>query len=101
MTSFGREVVKLNNKNKVLTDVSHISERGFWDIIEVSEYPFASHSNAKTICDHRRNLTDEQIKALFEKGGTIHVVFNPPFIKKGSSKATISDLIKHIDYLCS
>lgn len=101
LTSLGKEVVKLNNKNKVLTDVSHISERGFWDTMDISEYPFASHSNAKAICDHPRNLTDEQIKALFDKGGTIHVVFNPPFIKKDSTKATFSDLIKHIDHLCS
>lgn len=101
LTTLGKEVVKLNNENKVLTDVSHISEAGFWDIMEVADYPIASHCNAREICDHPRNLTDAQVRALFNKGGMIHVVFNPPFIKEGSQHASISDLIHHIDHLCS
>src|SRR5690625_4513015 len=101
LTTLGKEVVKLNNANKVLTDVSHITEAGFWDIMEVAHYPFASHCNARAICDHPRNLTDEQVKELFNKDGMIHIVFNPPFINEGSENATISDVIKHIDHLCS
>src|SRR5690606_3795964 len=66
LTEFGREVVALNNKYGVLTDVSHLSERGFWDVIELAEAPFASHSNARALCDHPRNLTDEQIRALIQ-----------------------------------
>lgn len=67
LTSFGFEVVKLNNEYQVLTDVSHLSEKGFWDVIEVAKYPIATHSNAKAVCNHRRNLTDEQIRALIKK----------------------------------
>src|SRR5690625_330618 len=85
----------------MFTDVSHATVKGFWDIVELSDYPIASHSNARALCDHVRNLDDEQIKAMFDKGGLIHVVYNPPFINKDSRKATISDLIKHIDHLCS
>ncbi|NCU18985.1 dipeptidase [Pallidibacillus pasinlerensis] len=99
LTSFGKEVVRLNNENQVLTDVSHLSERGFWDVMELADFPIASHSNAKALCDHNRNLSDEQAKAMFEKGGHIHVVYNPPFIKE-NGKASIDDLVKHIEHFC-
>lgn len=101
LTALGREVVRLNNEHKVLSDVAHLSERGFWDLIEIADYPIASHANARAVCDHPRNLTDEQAKALFAKGGTVHVVFTPPFIKTGAEQASIADLIKHIDHFCS
>lgn len=100
LTSFGRDIVQWNNKNHVLTDVSHLSEQAFWDVIELADYPLASHSNAKAVHDHRRNLTDKQIQALFMKNGMIHVVFYPPFIAN-KREVTIADVIKHIDHLCS
>lgn len=100
LTLFGKEIVHLNNERKVFTDVSHLSERGFWDVMELAEYPIASHSNAKALCDHPRNLSDEQARAMFEKDGLIHVVYNPPFITE-NGKANIDDLIKHIDHFCS
>ncbi len=99
LTSFGKEVVKLNNEYEVFTDVSHLSERGFWDVMELADFPIASHSNAKAICNHKRNLTDEQAKAMFERGGMIHVVYNPPFIKE-NGKVSIDDLVKHIEHFC-
>ncbi|MDY0393316.1 membrane dipeptidase [Virgibacillus halophilus] len=83
LTELGKEVVNMNNANQVYTDVSHSTVKGFWDILELSDYPFASHANARAICDHPRNLYDEQIKAMFAKNGLIHLVYNPPFIKKG------------------
>lgn len=101
LTLLGKEVVKLNNEHRVFTDVSHSTVKGFWDIVELADYPIASHANARAVCDHRRNLYDDQIKAMFDKGGLIHVVFNPPFIKAGSEEANITDLIKHIDHLCA
>lgn len=100
LTLFGKRIVQLNNKHQVLTDVSHLSEKAFWDVMELADYPIASHSNAKKLCNHPRNLTDEQATAMFQKGGLIHVVYNPPFVKV-TGKATISDLIKHIDHFCS
>ena len=68
--------------------------------MDTADYPIASHSNAKAICDHRRNLSDKQSTALFSKKGMVHVVYNPPFITK-NEKATIQDLIKHIDHFCA
>ncbi len=100
LTDFGKEVVQLNNKYRVFTDVAHSTVKGFWDIVEHSDYPIASHSNARALCEHVRNLDDEQVKAMFAKNGLIHVVFNPPFINTGKREASIADLIKHIDHLC-
>lgn len=100
LTDFGKEVVKLNNVYQILTDVSHLSEKSFWDVMELADFPFASHSNAFSICPNPRNLNDAQIKAMIEKEGHIHVVFYPPFIN-GNDTCDITDLIKHIDHLCT
>lgn len=100
LTLFGKEVVDFNNQHQVLTDVSHLCEKAFWDVVEIAHYPIASHSNSKTLCDHPRNLTDEQAAAMFTKGGMVHVVYHPPFVKKGGN-ATITDLVEHIDHFCS
>lgn len=80
LTLLGKEVVKLNNQHHVFTDVSHATVNGFWDILEYADYPFASHSNARAICDHPRNLYDDQIKQMFVKNGLIQVVFHPLFL---------------------
>ena len=101
LTVLGKEVVCLNNEHHVFTDVSHLSIKGFWDVMDLAKYPIASHSNARSLCDHPRNLNDEQIRAMFNNNGMIDVVFAPQFINKDSEQATISDLVRHIDYLCS
>ncbi|MDN3427697.1 dipeptidase [Microbacterium sp. APC 3898] len=101
LTVLGKEVVCLNNEHHVFTDVSHLSIKGFWDVMDLAKYPIASHSNARSLCDHPRNLNDEQIRAMFTNNGMIDVVFAPQFINKDSEQATISDLVRHIDYLCS
>lgn len=100
LTSFGKEVVELNNAYDVWTDVSHLSEAAFWDVIKIAKHPIATHSNSKTICDHKRNLTDEQAQALFQKNGIIGLVFTPPFITNGN-KATIDDLLQHVEHFCA
>ncbi len=97
LTEYGKKVVLYNNDNSLLTDVSHLSERAFWDVIDLAHFPIASHSNAKSICDHPRNLTDKQAEALFEKNGMIHVVFYPEFTDE-KDVVTVSDLIRHIDH---
>ncbi|WP_087972455.1 dipeptidase [Oceanobacillus rekensis] len=101
LTLLGKEVVKLNNENGVFTDVSHSTVKGFWDMMELADYPIASHSNARAVCDHPRNLFDDQIKRMIAKNGLIHVVYNPPFINHEREEATITDLLKHIEHLCS
>lgn len=101
LTKLGKDVVRLNNEHKVLTDIAHLSMAGVDDVLELADYPFASHCNARALYDHPRNLTDEQVKRLFAKGGHIHVVLYPAFIQDENDVTVIDDIIKHIDHLVS
>lgn len=104
LTLFGKEVVGANNENRILTDVSHLAEKGFWDVLELADYPIASHSNARALCDHARNLSDDQARAMFQKNAMVNVVFFPEFINSAvgrGASATIADLLRHIDHFCS
>ncbi len=99
LSKFGKKVIKRMNKLGMIVDVSHITPPGFWDVIEVSEKPIiASHSNAYALCNHPRNLTDLQIKALAEKGGVMGINFYSEFLNS-KGKATLEDIVKHIDYI--
>jgi len=100
LSTFGKNVVKENNLVDAWTDVSHLSVKGFWDVLELAKYPIASHSNAYTICNHSRNLSDDQIKALISKNGMIGITFVPHFLNENGS-AHITDVLKHIDYICA
>ena len=100
LTAFGREVVLQNNLANVWTDVSHLSETGFWEVMEIGDTVIASHSNAKALCNHPRNLTDDQIKAIIKKDGVTGITFVPQFLVRGR-KATINDVVKHLEHICS
>lgn len=98
LTSFGREVVKKMNEVGMIVDVSHLSEQGFWDVVSISEKPFvATHSNSKAVCNHPRNLTDEQFKVIIERKGLVGMNFYPLFIN-GTYEAEIEELLAHIDH---
>ena len=97
---FGFELLKEMDRRGIAADVSHLNERGFWDVIEKAEVaPLASHSNCRWLCDHRRNLTREQVRALIDRKGFIGVNFYPFFLT-GSEKAALDDVIRHIDAIC-
>jgi membrane dipeptidase len=99
-TAAGKKFVKECNRLGILLDVSHLAEAGFWQLAEMSSDPFiASHSNADEICPHPRNLTNDQITAILQKKGMIGLTFVPWFVK--TSNAQISDLLRHIDHICS
>ena len=98
LSHFGKRLVEWCNQHDVFVDVSHLHPNGFWDVMELAKYPIASHSNATAICDHRRNLTDDQIKAMIERDAMIHIVFCPPFVKKGRN-AIIDDVIYQINHI--
>lgn len=93
---FGFEAVEEMNRLGILVDVSHLSDQGFWDVAEVCRGPFlASHSNAREITPHRRNLTDEMIRKIGESGGIIGLNFAPDFLgEDGVSR--ISDMVRHV-----
>lgn len=98
LSNFGISVVREMNELNMIIDVSHISVQGFWDVIEHSKDPIiASHSNARALCHHPRNLDDEQIRAIANTDGLIGINFYPPFLS--DSKGSLDDIIRHIDYI--
>ncbi|MCG9968165.1 dipeptidase [Pelotomaculum terephthalicicum JT] len=98
LTEFGIAVVREMNDLGLLVDVSHLSEQGFWDVLRTSRQPIiASHSNCRALCDHPRNLTDEQIKALAERGGVIGVTFVPDFL--GGENTSVDHVLAHIEHV--
>ncbi len=100
LTTFGKHVVQELNTLHVWTDVSHLNERSFWDVIEIAKNPIASHSNCTKLCQHPRNLNDEQLRALIKRNSMIGVTFVPQFLTS-EKKAHIADIVRHIEYICS
>jgi membrane dipeptidase len=82
LTEFGEQVVAECNRWGIMVDVSHVSDKSFFDVLAVTKTPvIASHSSVRAICDHPRNLTDEMLKALAENGGVIQICFVSSFVK--------------------
>ena len=95
LKSFGKQVVEEMNERGMLVDVSHLSDGGFWDCIRLSKKPIiASHSNARALCAHPRNLSDEMLCALGECGGVVGLNFYPQFLQSDRS-AEVLDIAKH------
>jgi membrane dipeptidase len=82
LSAFGREVVAECNRLGMIVDISHASEKSFYDIIAASRAPIiASHSSARAVCDHPRNLTDDQLRALAKNGGVVQICFLGAYVK--------------------
>lgn len=101
LTKFGRQVVQLLNETETVCDVSHLSERGFWDVLEVSDRVFASHSNCYSKCQHPRNLRDDQIEALISLDSVMGLTFVPKFLSGKKESASIDDIIRHLEHVCT
>ncbi|WP_234736596.1 dipeptidase [Tellurirhabdus bombi] len=87
LSAFGKDVVREMNRLGMLIDVSHVSDKSFYDILALSKAPvIASHSNARALCDFPRNMTDDMIKALAAKGGVIQVNFVSDYLRKPSDQ---------------
>lgn len=98
LTSLGKDVVKMCSKKKMVIDLAHISSQGFLDTINLATGPvIASHANARKLCPHRRNLTDEQLKLIRDLDGLVGITFYPPFVREG--QATMADLLNHFAYM--
>lgn len=94
LTDFGKKAIKRMNEQGILIDVSHLSEKSFWDVCEVSNKPIcASHSNSKTIKDNPRNLTDEQFIKIRDMQGCVGINFYPPFL--GDNTECVIEHINH------
>ncbi len=101
LTKFGFEVIKVMNELNMIIDISHLNEKGFWDVVKSSKKPFiASHSNSYTICEHKRNLKDEQLLAIKEVNGLVGINLHLPFLSKDKNKdCGFEYILRHIDYI--
>lgn len=99
LTKLGKEYIKLLNQKGMIIDVSHASENTFWDTIKITEKPVvATHSCVKQLCNHPRNLSDEQIKQIAKMGGIIGMCYCSQFLAE-DGRAGSKEIAKHISYI--
>jgi microsomal dipeptidase-like Zn-dependent dipeptidase len=99
LSPFGREVVREMNRLGMMIDVSHTSEKTSFEVVELSKNPvIASHSSAKALCNHPRNVSDALMRRIAEKGGVIQVCIYPDFLRE-EGMATVEDLVDHIEHV--
>jgi len=102
LKSFGKECIPVAEQNGIVWDVSHLSDKGFEDVCAIAKRPFiASHSNARKICNHKRNLADEQIKEIIKRGGLIGLNFYRDFLNNDGKKADKYDILRHCEHILS
>lgn len=100
LSNLGVQAVQFMEKYGMLIDVSHANEKTFWDIEKNTTQPFvASHSNCKALCEVPRNLTDDQIRAIAERGGVIGTVAYHEFISNKPTKQTLETFVNHIEHI--
>ena len=98
VSSFGRQVIREMNRLGVIVDLSHASDKSFYDALELSQQPIVcSHSSCRALCDHPRNLTDDQMRALAAKGGVMQVTLYHGFLVN-DGEATVLDVLRHLDH---
>ena len=98
ISSFGQQVVREMNRLGILVDLSHAGEKSFYDALEMSNQPIVcSHSSCRALCDHPRNLTDDQMRALAAKGGVMQITMYNGFLVK-DGEATVLDALRHLEH---
>jgi membrane dipeptidase len=104
LTPFGIEFVQEMERLSMIIDVSHLSDAGFYDVLKYTKKPFvASHSNARSVTNHVRNMTDDMILRLAERGGVLGINFAGEFLEESEpgkiKRSKISNMVKHINYI--
>lgn len=102
LTDAGKELIRACNRLGIMVDLSHLNEKGFWDVAAISDAPLvATHSNAHALCATSRNLTDRQLDAIRESDGMVGVNFAVYFLEEGGSPETTSldAIVRHVHYL--
>jgi membrane dipeptidase len=103
LTDAGKELVRACNRLRILIDLSHLNEKGFWDVAALSDAPLvATHSNAHAVCNHARNLTDKQLDAIKDSGGMVGVNYAVNFLRpdgKRDDNTPLDQVVDHIEYL--
>ena len=98
VSAFGKQVIQEMNRLGIMVDLSHAHEKSFYDALELSQTPIVcSHSSCRALCDHPRNLTDDQMRALAAKGGVMQVTLYNGFLVK-DGQATIEDAMRHLEH---
>lgn len=98
-TDFGRKTVKEMERLGMAVDVSHLSDKGFYELCGFASKPFvASHSNSRKICNHRRNLTDEMFAEIVKRGGLVGLNYYENFIKEDGESISVDDLLRHVHH---
>ena len=99
LTPFGRSIVAALEKRNIVVDVSHLNDEGFADILAIARRPFvASHSNSRAVCNHPRNLTDDQFRAIRDAGGICGLNFHTEFVKEDTEEPTPEDMVAHLEH---
>ncbi|MCF7645319.1 dipeptidase [Bacillus subtilis] len=103
LSDAGKALIRACNELKIMVDLSHMNDKGFWDIAAISDAPLvASHSNVHTLCTHSRNVTEKQMDAIKETGGLMGINFGVSFLREDGQKVTatpLSEMVRHIDYI--
>lgn len=103
LTEAGKRLVRQCDRLGVMVDLSHLNERGFWDVAQITQRPLvATHSNAHALCPATRNLTDHQLDAIRDSGGMVGVNFAVAFLREDGKEepdTPISEIARHVDYL--
>lgn len=103
LTDLGKELVRRCNDLGIMLDLSHITEKGFWDVASISDRPLvASHSNAHAVCPHARNLTDKQLDAIRESGGLAGLNYATAFLRpdgRMNASTPIETMLRHVDHM--
>lgn len=98
VSRFGEQVIREMNRYGIMVDMSHAAEKSFYDALDISSTPIVcSHSSARALCDHPRNLTDDQMRALAAKGGVAQITLYGGFLKSGG-EATVLDALDHLEH---
>lgn len=99
VSAFGEQVIQAMNKAGMMVDLSHAGKQSFYDAIDISRKPVVcSHSSCRALCDHPRNLDDEQLKAIARKDGVVQVCMYDGFLRKNGG-ASIADVIEHLNHM--
>lgn len=100
LTDFGIQYVKEMERLGMIIDVSHLSDAGFYDVLKYTKAPFvASHSNARSVCPHARNMSDDMIKQLAQRGGVMGINYAADFLEKEAQMSRVEAMVKHIKYI--
>ena len=98
VSQFGQQVIREMNRLGIMVDLSHAAEKSFYDALDISSEPIVcSHSSCRALCDHPRNLTDAQMRALAAKGGVMQVTMYNGFLVK-DGEATVADALRHLEH---